>query len=210
MKYNKVLNERLSDIPCIILHGNTEEKLIEIAQDIIHNQPFILLDYTLEKDKLKTVIENTHFAKDKLTIIIYNIKKEFKIEFYNQCKFILIMPKLIKSNYVDGLTLYCPPSDSVITLQESVIQEIDLLIANMIKTPNYDTIMQMKSLSIKLCKKKVPLESIAKYYIHKYTKRKTIHDIVALAASCTKTHDTTPIEYYLLYERFFIKLSKLL
>ena len=152
MKYNKVLNERLSDIPCIILHGNTQEKLIEIAQNIINTQPFILLDYTLEKDKLKTIIENTHFAKDKLTIIIYNIKKEFKIEFYNQCKFILIMPKLIK--YVDGLSLYCPDENQEI-LQESIVKEIDQLLANMIKSPNYETIMQMKSLSIKLCKNKI-------------------------------------------------------
>ena len=65
MKYNKVLNERLLDIPCIILHGNTQEKLIQIAQDIIHTQPFIVLDHTLEKDKIKTIIGNTHFAKGK-------------------------------------------------------------------------------------------------------------------------------------------------
>jgi hypothetical protein len=210
MKYNKVLNERLSDIPCIILHGSTEEKLIEIAQDILHAQPFILLDYTVEKDKLKTIIHNLSMHKTKPTIIVHKIHNcDIKIKSCSQCKFILIIPKLINAaSYTEGLVLYCPDSANI--LQEPVILQIDQLLANMIKTPNYDAIMQMKTLCIKLCKSKVSLESIAKHYINKYKKRKTIHEIVELAASCTKTVGMTPIEYYLLYERFFIKLSKLL
>jgi hypothetical protein len=193
MKYDTSLN--LTQIPCLVLYGASEECLIDIVHRDI-NKHAILIDAS-NKEAVKTAIQNTRIDGQENTILFYNIGDkgvDSRISKIN--KVILVMSKLDRS-FKDGLQVYC--GGAAAALSDTSKQLVEKLV-------KCESILELKSGIAKLFKAKIELETISKYIIGKYKIRKTIREIVALAAECTRTRNMNSVEYYLLYERFFIKL----
>ena len=194
MKYDKFLNERLAQIPCLILYGAPEERLIDIAKDINSNNIFI---DACDKDTLKTTIQNTRIDNT-TTVVLYNIGTRLDSKVSKINKLVMVMPKLLHSG---GLQVYCGGEGEA--LSPAAKEQVEKLI-------KCESILELKSGITRLFKAKIELEVVSKYIINKYKIRKTIREIVALAAECTRTRNMNSVEYYLLYERFFIKLRTFL